>query len=93
MGAKRGKAEYDKFLSGKSLSRKEAIIAQCYVCNGEDEGGIDCRPTSGCPLYQYMPYNTKSKRILSPEEKKVFADRFAENRRKSRVAPKPILNP
>ena len=56
MGAYKGKAEYDKYLKGISLTRKEAILSCCYQCNGEDEGGVDCMAES-CPLYEYMPYN------------------------------------
>jgi hypothetical protein len=58
MGMKKGQTEYKKFLNGQPLSRKQAILAQCFVCNGEEETGEDCLGTS-CPLYQYMPYKSK----------------------------------
>lgn len=69
----KGKRQYDNFLAGKSLSPKQSILAMCYICNGESEGGEDCGGSS-CPLYSYMPYNptcrkTRKGRELSPEAK------------------------
>ena len=60
MGKIKGQLQYEKFKEGKPLSRKEAILAQCYVCNGEEEGVEDCRGLS-CPLYQYRPVKSKKK--------------------------------
>ncbi len=58
MGIIKGQREYKKFEEGKPLSRKQAILAQCGICNGfEDE---DCLGMS-CPLYQWSPYNKKRK--------------------------------
>ena len=51
----KGKIQYDKFKNGEPLTFKGAILAQCYECNGSEEGGEDCLGVS-CPLYQYMPY-------------------------------------
>ncbi len=48
MGKIKGQAEYKKFEEGKPLSRKQAILAQCGVCNGfeaEDCLGMDCAPS------------------------------------------------
>lgn len=59
MGKIKGKAEYERFADGKPLTRKEAILAQCYVCNGLDEGGEDCLGGQNCPLYAYFPYRGK----------------------------------
>jgi hypothetical protein len=51
-----GGKEYKKFLDRKFLTRKEAMLAQCYQCMGSyDEGKQDCLGKS-CPLYQYYPY-------------------------------------
>ena len=51
-----GGREYKKFLDGKRLTRKEAMLANCYQCMGGYEGGKqDCLGES-CPLYQYYPY-------------------------------------
>lgn len=51
----KGKVQWDKFLRGEALSRSEAIKAQCYQCNGEEEGGEDCLG-GNCPLYGFFPY-------------------------------------
>ena len=54
MGKLKGQLEYQKFLDNKDLSPKKAIIAHCFVCNGEKEGsGEDCRGSS-CVLYPYF---------------------------------------
>lgn len=79
----KGKKEYDSFLAGKELSRKGAMLAQCYVCNGLSESGEDCNGIS-CPLYAYMPYNprkVKTKRkALTPEQKRMARERFKKAR-------------
>lgn len=46
MGIK-GANEFQKFKEGKSLTRKGAISAQCYECNGYESE--DCLGLS-CPL-------------------------------------------
>lgn len=51
----KGGREYEKFQNGESLTRKEAMLAQCFVCNGMEESGKDCLGTS-CPLYRYHPH-------------------------------------
>lgn len=63
----KGKLEYEKFLQGEKLTRRQAILCQCYVCNGENEGGEDCQGESNCPLYQYFPYKGKKASILRAE--------------------------
>jgi hypothetical protein len=55
MGAIKGAAQYKKFTDGKSLTRKEAMLAMCYDCNGAEESKDDCLGTS-CPMYDYRPY-------------------------------------
>ena len=52
MAKVKGQKQYEKFKEGKPLTRREAILAQCYVCNGEEEGVDDCKGF-GCPLYQF----------------------------------------
>ena len=72
----RGFNQYEKFEKGLSLTPKQAILAQCYVCNGESEGGEDCLGLS-CPLYEYMPYRKgREKKQLTQEEKDKITDRF-----------------
>jgi hypothetical protein len=65
MGIK-GTLEYQKFKEGKPLTRKGAILAQCFSCNGFESE--DCLGTS-CPLYQWSPYNKSLKyRVLDTQK-------------------------
>lgn len=48
----KGAREYEKFKEGEHLTRKQAMSAQCYVCNGEEESRADCQGTT-CPMYEY----------------------------------------
>ncbi|MEK7679685.1 MAG: hypothetical protein AAB356_05795 [Deltaproteobacteria bacterium] len=65
----RGQREYERFNRGEPLTHKQAILAQCFICNGLDEGGADCKGKS-CPLYQFMPYRAgRVKRQISEAEK------------------------
>ena len=80
----RGFNQYEKFKKGESLTPKQAMLAQCYVCNGENEGGEDCLGVS-CPLYQFMPYRKgrqKKQSTLTQEERNKIGERL----RRSRVA-------
>ncbi len=70
MGKLKGQTEYEKFQEGKPLTRKEAILAQCYVCSGEEEGAEDCKGIT-CPLYAYFPY--KGKKIRLSQDNQGFA--------------------
>ena len=64
----RGKRDYERFKRSEPLSPKQAIMAQCYVCNGLDEGGEDCKGVN-CPLYQFMPYRAdRKKRAATPKQ-------------------------
>jgi hypothetical protein len=56
MGQIKGQVQHQKFLDGKKLTRREAILAQCYVCNGEESSRSDCLGENNCSLYQYSPY-------------------------------------
>jgi len=56
MGLIKGQTEFKKWQSGKKITRKEAMLAQCYICNGEEQSNEDCEGKQ-CPLYQYHPYN------------------------------------
>ncbi len=79
--------DYEKFLKGAKLSPIKAIRAQCYICNGDDEGGIDCKGKS-CPLYRYMSYRhgriKKPKKILPENKIKAFKDRMKKVRESKR---------
>lgn len=61
----KGQRDYERFKKGERLTHRQVILAQCYVCNGMDEGGEDCKGVS-CPLYQFMPYRAgKERRVLN----------------------------
>jgi len=55
MGKIKGQVQWKKWESGAFLTRKEAILANCYNCNGLEDGGVDCLGDN-CPLYEYFPY-------------------------------------
>ena len=78
MACKKGKKEYGMFLEGKHLTRRQAVLAQCYVCNGEEEGGVDCLGIS-CPLYEYFPYKGKKNRNFMPESGSFKTDQVKES--------------
>jgi len=78
----KGHAEYQRFQKGQKLGHKAALLAQCYVCNGENEGGEDCKGQS-CPLYQHMPYNPKRNRVVQTEAQKAASKRLGEASRKA----------
>lgn len=72
----KGQKQFERFQKGEALTPKQAILAQCYVCNGESEGGGDCLGMS-CPLYQFMPYRKgRQKKQLTPEQKAEIRARF-----------------
>jgi hypothetical protein len=69
----KGAIEFKRFKEGNPLSRKQAILAHCYECNGFE--AQDCLGTD-CPLYQYHPWQKVSlfsllnKKILDPKHLK-----------------------
>ena len=61
-----GKTERIAFLSGKRLTRNQAIKADCYECMGwYADGKEDCQ-NPDCSLYQYMPYAQKITTLAAP---------------------------
>jgi len=54
----KGANEYKRLENGVKLSRKEAIYAMCYECNGYEQSNDDCE-NKGCPLYAFSPYRGK----------------------------------
>lgn len=50
MGIVKGSKEYDKFKAGKSLTRKEAMLAMCFDCMG---GVMEDCLADMCPMFQY----------------------------------------
>jgi hypothetical protein len=57
----RGAKEYHNWKDGKSLTRKQSMLAQCYICNGEESCGVDCCSKNSCPMYQYFPHKGKKR--------------------------------
>ncbi len=61
-GGKMSNRAYDKWKSGGNLSRREAMDAQCWECNGNSrESRDDCLGSKSCPLYQWSPWGIKFK--------------------------------
>ncbi len=53
----KGQTEYRKWRRGEALTRKEAMLAQCFLCNGQEQSrNVDCKGQVSCPLYKYFPY-------------------------------------
>lgn len=76
----KGQREYQKFIGGQRLTHRQAILAQCYSCNGSEEGGDDCKGES-CPLYLFMPYRIgHKKRRIGEEERQRLIARLAMGR-------------
>ena len=84
----KGQKDYEKFQQGIKLSPIRAIRAQCYICNGEGGGGVDCMGTS-CPLYPYLSSRKgkikKPKLILTKSEKQIIRNRFLKGKKKKGV--------
>ena len=58
MGHIKGAKEFKKLNEGGKLTRKEAMLAYCWDCNGRGLSRADCGVET-CPLYQYSPYGSK----------------------------------
>jgi len=52
---RKGKNDLINYLTGKTITRSQAIRAHCYDCNGMGEL-TDCDNTE-CSLYPFSPYN------------------------------------
>jgi hypothetical protein len=55
MGKIKGQTQFEKFANGAKLTRREAILAMCYQCNGYEDSNEDCE-AKDCPLYGYHPH-------------------------------------
>ena len=64
MGKLKGQSQHKKWVKGEKLTRKGAMLAMCYECNGLEDSGCDCLGKS-CPLYPYQPYRGK----INPEDR------------------------
>ena len=62
-----GKRELVKFLESKPVSRKEAMLAFCYECQGYyRDGRITCENVN-CPMYPFMPYSKNKEQGKRPK--------------------------
>lgn len=59
MGQVKGQKEYKMFEDKKKLSLKQSVLANCYMCNGQEESSEDCKGSARCPLYPYSPHGRK----------------------------------
>lgn len=54
---RRGKSDLIKYLTGKTLTRAQAIRAKCYDCNGMGDSN-EC-DIDACSLFPFSPYAIK----------------------------------
>lgn len=60
------KSSYEKFTKKEPLTRKQAMEAQCYECNGYSaEKTNDCLGFENCALYQYSPWGKVFRKVPS----------------------------
>ena len=83
----KGAKEFKKFKEGKSLTRKQAILANCYECNGYE--AEDCLGLS-CALYEYHPYRKVSK--LPPLERKIISPENLKKLQQGRIKAREAKN-
>jgi len=61
------RSSYAKWKKGEPLSRREAMEANCYMCNGESaEIKDDCLGEKTCPIYGWSPWG-KGKGLRTTE--------------------------
>ena len=58
MGGIKGKREFEMFKNSEHLTRKQAMKAKCFECNGEEKSRADCEVTT-CPMYEYRLFPKK----------------------------------
>lgn len=56
MGVIKGQTEHKKWEKGQRLTRRQAILANCFICNGMEDSRVDCEAEKSCPIYLYSPY-------------------------------------
>ena len=59
MGQIKGALEYRKWEQGVELTRKEAMLAHCYSCNGFEDSKANCKGSLKCPMYEFFSYRGK----------------------------------
>jgi hypothetical protein len=57
-----------KFNAGKVLTLPEAVLANCYTCNGGDS--TDCKAAEVCPLYPFGLFGARRVRVRRPKAAK-----------------------
>ena len=79
-----GRKELLKHFNGGKLTRKQAILANCYDCTCYyADGRKDCK-MSECPLYPYMPYSSNKimqKPGLSEQDRARIGARLLKSRK------------
>ena len=60
MAVIKGQREHEKFKAGDRLTRRQAMLALCYECNGFEDSNEDCG-SKACPIYQFHPHRGKKK--------------------------------
>ena len=67
----KGESELLSLCEDKKLTQRQAIFAECFVCQGYYvDGKEDCKNKT-CPLYFYMPYREGFKEDIRREKKDV----------------------
>jgi len=61
----KGQREYDKWQRGEKITRTQAVLANCYSCNGLEQSREDCCGDQSCPLYQFSPYRSTLKQKVA----------------------------
>lgn len=61
MGRITGQKEFEKFKNGETLTMKQVILANCYMCNGFEESAGDCGGFKYCALYRFSPHGRRKK--------------------------------
>jgi hypothetical protein len=79
--------ELERFKKGLPLTRKQAIGAQCYECNGYSTQKADDCVAKHCPLYEWSPWG-KSRVLRASTTAKVD---FVEKMKRVRDAKKGVL--
>ena len=69
----RGENEMLAMCDGKRLTQREAIYAQCFICQGYYVDGKDDCQNKTCPLYYYMPYRAGQKEDMGRRKKEIEA--------------------
>ena len=68
MGLIKGQRDFERWKQGGDLSRKEAIDAHCYSCNGGENEY--CGGAKSCVLYRYSPFSREAFRKRAEKAQK-----------------------